>query len=254
MSSPNPVASSAAPRKVAAGRGADWLGEGFELFRKRPGTWVGILIIWFLLSGVIGSLPVIGIVGPFLGPIFMAGAMLGCASLARGGDLRVEHLFAGFKSGRLGPLLMMTVWTFLLGLAGFVAICIVFVPPALDAFRALPPEPTMADIEAFVFAFGLGRILLLGLAAAALGVLIAMATWFAPPLIVFRGLTSLEAMKLSFRAFLVDWLSLTVYGLLAVGMLIVACIPLGLGLLIAFPVLVASVYTSYRDIFPEPAA
>jgi len=234
------------PRTVAAGRGADWIAEGYDLFRQKPGVWIGVLLIWTVLSSVIAGVG-LGIVGPFVNPIFTAGLMLGCASLARGEGLRVEHLFAGFRSGRIGPLLMMTVWTVLLALAGLVILVLLVGLPMMGALEGLH-DPSPAEL---VEALGLWRLLLCVLAGATLGLLLAMATWFAPPLIVFRGVSALDALKISFRGCMRNWLALTVYGLLALVMLILAAIPLLLGLLIAVPVLMASIYTSYRDIYPE---
>jgi uncharacterized membrane protein len=79
---------------------------------------------------------------------------------------------------------------------------------------------------------------------------LAMLAWFAPALIVFRNLPAWEAMKLSFRACMRNLMPFLLYGLVALVLIVVACIPLLLGLLIVMPVLLASVYTSYRDIFP----
>ena len=234
------------PRLVRAGRGADWIGEAFALFRQQPGVWIGILVIWLVLSSVIAAVPVLNLLGSFLNPVFTAGIMLGCASQARGEGLRVEHLFAGFRSGRVGPLLMMTVWTLLLAAAGLVALVAVVGWPVFDALEGLhDPSP-----EELLGALGLGRLLWFAFAALTLAALLAMAVWFAPALIVFRGVSALDALKLSFRGCVRNWRALAVYGLLVLVMLILAALPLLLGLLIAVPVLMASIYTSYQDLYP----
>lgn len=251
MPAPAPAPAPAPPRKLAAGRGTEWIGEGYGLFRQSPGTWIGILLIWLLISGALSAVPGLTVVGSFLNPVFSAGILLGCASLARSEGLRVEHLFAGFRSGRLGPLLMLTVWTVLLTLALLLVVGLLFGVPAFSALKALPPGASPGEI---VVALGFGRIALVAIALATAGVVIAMATWFAVPLIVFRGLTSLEAMKASFRACLANWLPLTVYGLVMLVIFVLACVPLLLGLLVAVPVAMASVYTSYRDIFGDAPA
>jgi uncharacterized membrane protein len=95
---------------------------------------------------------------------------------------------------------------------------------------------------------GLG--LLLGtLVFLALIVPVLMATWFAPALVLFDRLAAIDAMKLSFGGCLRNLVPFLLYGVIGCGLLIVAAIPLGLGLLILSPVLIASVYTSYCDIF-----
>ncbi len=76
-----------------------------------------------------------------------------------------------------------------------------------------------------------------------------MAYWFAPILVAFHELAPLDALKLSFRACLHNILPFSVYALISMVLLILAVIPLGLGLLVLIPTMTASLYVSYRDIF-----
>jgi uncharacterized membrane protein len=76
-----------------------------------------------------------------------------------------------------------------------------------------------------------------------------MATWFAPALIVLQDLSVGAALKASFFACLRNWLPFLVYGLALMVLGVVAAIPAGLGYLVLIPVLTASVYTAYLDIF-----
>jgi uncharacterized membrane protein len=251
METPSP---SVPIRAVPAGRGSDWIAEGFEMFRQKPGAWIGVILTWGVLSTVIGMIPGINLIGSFLSPIFTAGLMLGCASQARGEGFRLEHLFAGFRSGRLGQLLMLTVWTILFGLVLIILGCIAVGVSMLGKLQGLDFDTPLADqVPSLMQSLDVMSILLFALVALALGVVLAMAVWFAPALVVMRGVSAFEAMKLSVRGCTRNMWAFTVYGLLALVVLILAAIPLLLGLLVAIPVLVASVYTSYRDIYPEPA-
>ena len=76
-----------------------------------------------------------------------------------------------------------------------------------------------------------------------------MAYWYAPVLIGLHNLTVLEAMKLSFIACLKNMLPFLLYGLIFMVILVVAIIPFGLGLIVAVPVMMTSLYTSYVDVF-----
>jgi uncharacterized membrane protein len=80
-----------------------------------------------------------------------------------------------------------------------------------------------------------------------------MAFWFAPPLIVLRGDEPVAAMLTSFRACLRNMLPFTVYGLIGIVFIVIASIPLFLGLLVLIPVAAATVYTSYKDVFGAAA-
>jgi uncharacterized membrane protein len=91
--------------------------------------------------------------------------------------------------------------------------------------------------------------LLAVLIALALMIPVLMAIWFAAPLVVFHQLGAIEALKSSFNACLRNIVPFLIYGLILLGLAIVASIPFGLGWLVLGPVLVASLYTAYRDIF-----
>jgi uncharacterized membrane protein len=113
----------------------------------------------------------------------------------------------------------------------------------------LSGDPFQAGF-AMLTTLGIGALLavLFGLL---LGVPLVMAYWYAPALVVFRNDDPIAAMKTSFTACLVNMMPMLVYSLLGLVFAIVATIPLGLGWLVLGPVFVASVYASYKDIFPE---
>jgi uncharacterized membrane protein len=77
----------------------------------------------------------------------------------------------------------------------------------------------------------------------------AMAVWFAPCLVVFHDRDAIQAMKESFAGCLKNIMPFLLYGVIGFVILIVASIPLGLGLLVAGPVFAASIYTAYRDVY-----
>lgn len=233
-------------RSVAAGHGTAWIGEAFMLFRRAPGTWIGITLIWFVISAALAAIPggVGQIIGMFLNPVFQAGIVLGCASLARREPLKVEHLFAAFRGGRLGPLLLMSVIE--LGLA-FAALLV----GVLTVAGTVKGVFTGGDFHHIDPITGLLAVLVV----LALTLPLLMLVWFAPALIVVDRMPAWAAMKLSLRACLKNVVPFLLYGVVALVIVLVACIPLLLGLLVAVPVLAASVYTSYVDVFHpgEPA-
>jgi uncharacterized membrane protein len=102
---------------------------------------------------------------------------------------------------------------------------------------------------------GLALIALVGLLLFLLLFLpLVMAVWFAPALIVLKGQEPWEAMKLSFMGSIKNILPFLLYGVVWIGLAIVATIPLLLGWLVLGPVTVASIYASYCDIFEDPVA
>ena len=77
------------------------------------------------------------------------------------------------------------------------------------------------------------------------------ALWFAPALITLQNLAPTEAIKASFTGCWKNFLAGLVYFILTVVLMFVAALPFGLGLLVALPMFMVSVYAGYRDIYIE---
>jgi len=230
-------------RTVPAGRGWDWITAGWALFRRQPGTWVLIIVVFVVLSLVIALVPFLGnLAGYVLGPVFAGGLMLGCHELARGGELRLGHLFDGF-----GDHLVRLAILGLAYLAMFLAIFVVAFAVAgaglgLGWIFGTGGDPLPSGV-------GMMTILLAALVALALMVPAVMAIWFAPALVVLNGVGVGDALAASFRASLRNFVPFLVYGAAFLGLAILASLPLMLGWLALAPTTVATVYTAYRDIF-----
>jgi hypothetical protein len=241
--SPVPMAAvPAAARSVDGGRGWEWIAEGFALFKKQPGTWILILIVFIVCAALIHLVPVIGsLAGMLLTQVFMGGLMLGCRALDRDGTLELGHLFAGFKQNT-GDLVVLGVLT----LVGWI---IALIPALLiaggGAFMAMMAGGSPAM---HVGAMGLSFVLAM-LVTLALAVPLYMALWFAPALIMFNQLKPVDAMKASFYACLKNIVPFLIYGVIIMVLCIVAAIPFGLGFLVLGPVTIGSIYASYRDVF-----
>lgn len=229
-------------RAVGAGQGWTWIAEGFGLFRKAPGIWIALVVILFVILVVLAFIPLLGAVATFLVvPVFIGGLLLGCQTLQGGGELEVAHLFAGFKA-HTGNLIVLGA----LAIAGWIVVMLpVVVIVGAGAFLA-----AIRGDAAGVAALG-GSFMLAWLVALALSIPIYMALWFAPALVVLRGMAPIEAIKESFLGCLKNILPFLVYSIVLMVLGIVAFIPLGLGWLVLGPTLIASVYVSYRDIYGD---
>ena len=227
-------------RAVGAGRGWDWIVEAFALFRLQPGMWILMVVILGVLFVLMSMIPVLGsLASALLLPIFGAGLMLGCRALDREGTLEMSHLFAGFKE-KTGNLVMIGVFN-LVGWA-VMAIAVIAVVGGgvfMGAMRGGSIGAGMSIVS----------VLIAGLLVAALSVPLYMATWFAPALVVLHDVAPMDALKASFFACLRNWIPFTVYSVVLLVLGLLAAIPLGLGYLVLLPVLAASIYTAYRDLF-----
>jgi len=96
---------------------------------------------------------------------------------------------------------------------------------------------------------GMGVSVFAMLVGLALFMLVAMALWFAPTLVALRGVAPVDAMRQSFAASLKNIVPFLLWGLIYIVASIVASIPLGLGWLVLWPVLMLTMYVSYKDVF-----
>lgn len=225
-----------------AGHGWTWIAEGWELFKRQPGLWIGMWLLFVVIFIAVGIIPFLGMVTGIFWPVFVAGFAIGCRALDEGGEMELGHLFAGFRE-RLGTLLAVGALSFV---ASLVVGMIVGLAVVGGMFAMMGASP-----EAMAAAGGT-TVLLAVLITIALLLPVMMAVWFAPLLIVFQQQGAIEAMKQSFTGCLKNIVPFLIYGVIGFVLLFVAMLPLGLGLLVVGPVLTASIYTGYRDIYLIP--
>ena len=240
-------------RVVAPGRGWQWLFEGFWLFRTTPVIWIALTLALGLMWVVSLMIPVLGpLLFNLLSPALFAGLMVGCRALESGKPLEMAHLFAGFRQ-HAAPLVTVG-GVYLVGTV--IVVGIVLVVAGGSMLPAVLTKPG-TDIETLRAA---ARSMAVALAiGAAVYLPVLMAVWFAPLLVVFNGLAPVAAMKLSFTACVSNTVPFLVYGVAVLMAWIVLSLPAALGaagallaaalLVASIPVLICSVYMSYRDIF-----
>jgi uncharacterized membrane protein len=239
------------PRRLAAGEGAAWWGESWRIFCAAPGTWLGIFVIFVVLSIALVLIPIVGsLVHTVLTPVFAGGVMLGCHGLARGRPLKIGHLFDGFQRGRLAPLLILgLLWLAILFVIAIVMVGTVFLALGASGLAALMDFSGTSQLDYGALMSAGAAIFVVGLIALAVALLVAMAYWFAPALVVLNGEAPIAALQKSFGASLRNFGAFLLYGLIYIGLAIVASIPLGLGWLVLGPMLVGSCYAGWRTIF-----
>ncbi len=225
------------PRTVAAGQGWHWIADGFDYFKKDPGTWIGMMLIGFVLMMILNVIPLVNFFVAFTTYVWLGGIMLGCKAQYDNEPLKINHLFAGFGDS-LFNLIGLGVITMLLMFAIMgIALGSVF----LQIFMGGEPDITSMEDAA--------GILISILLACLFIVPVMMMAWFAPPLIVLNKTPLFKAMAMSFKACLVNIVPFLIYGIVLMVLMFIAMIPLGLGLLVIIPVMYASIFISYKDIF-----
>jgi uncharacterized membrane protein len=229
-------------RGVAAGRGWDWIVAGWEIFKKQPGAWIGLVVVALVIFVVLAIIPFIGSLAlAIVGPVFGGGVMLGCRALDQGGELEIGHLFAGFKD-KFGTLAAVGA----LNLAAQIVIMIIVM--LITGASMFSMMGGGGDNPAASVGAVLGMLLGV-LIALALMVPVAMAVWFAPALVVLNERGAVDALKESFAGSLKNIVPFLLYGIVLMIAGFIASIPILLGWLVLGPIIAGSIYASYRDIY-----
>ena len=236
-------------RSCSFGDGAAWVGRGWKLFTAAWLMWVISTVVLLVVSLASNLLPIVGaLIMGVINPVILGGFIAACRSLETGGDFEIEHLLAGF-SRRFGKLALLGA----ILLAGEIVIAIVFAMfvgfSVLMAIMAGDQQAIASAIYASV-----GTLLVGTLVCTLLLLPLLAAVWFAPALIYMHDMNVGAAMAASFSASFRNLLSTLLYALIMLPLALIAVIPIGLGLLVWIPLMLASTYAAYRDIFTEDVA
>ncbi|MFO1381403.1 MAG: BPSS1780 family membrane protein [Chitinivorax sp.] len=236
------------PQALSADRGWHWIMDAFRLVRPQLGMWILLCFIVFVCMALLGMVPLGFIASTLLQPILFAGVIYACSELERGEELEIGQLFIGFQRNP-AQLALVGVISFAVT-AG--AVLVAMIPLLLFGGSALLGAMSGHGGSAAMAAMGgtaLIGVLLFVLILTLLMVPLGMASWFAAALVLFNDMLAWNAFKLSFNACLRNIMPFFVYSLIAMVLCVLALLPLGLGLIVMLPLMMATAYTSYRDVF-----
>lgn len=243
---------------VDASHGWRWIAAGIVTFRKNPPLWLLLIALLFIGSRILLAIPLIGVIAVLLAPNFLAGLSHGAQALEQGKPLRLGYLASGFLKNAsqlitIGGISLIGQFLTLMAmmLVGGEAISSISqamtagntTPEAIQAMRAAMPDMMLTMLVGFV-----------------LSVPLMMAVWFAPLLVFFDEVKPVPALVLSLWACIKNVMPFLLYGVIVlVPVVILAPLSLAtgqpdLGLWLLAPVLVPSIYASYRDLFVSAPA
>jgi hypothetical protein len=243
-------------RSVEAIHGWRWITGGMALFRANPLLWMMMVMAIYVGTHLLLLIPFVGMVAVLVVPHLIAGMCHGCQGITQGKPLRLGYLASGFLKSA-GPLVtiggvsligqlltlfvMMAIGGDAINTASKAMAEGAATPSAVEAMRAAAPRVTLALI-----------------AGVAISLPLMMAVWFAPLLVFFDDIKPLNALALSLWGCLRNLLAFLVYGMVVIAVLVVL-MPLGLaahqhdlGVWLLAPILIPSLYVSYRDLFAVP--
>jgi hypothetical protein len=227
-----------------AGHGWDWIKSARQLTKQQIWTWIGISVVFAIIGAGLTAIPMYGTVAIyFVMPLLFGGVMIGCDAVHKGQPVTFAHLFSGFSS-HTGNLMGIGLATLLVYFGVFLLVGLIFGTRVALMLSGMEQPDTSNPAVAINLALG-------ALVMMALTVPVYMAIWFSYALVVINDFGVVQALKASFSGCLKNVVPFLIYGVMMFLLAIAATIPLALGWLILGPVLFASLYTGYRDIFYE---
>jgi uncharacterized membrane protein len=227
--------------------GFTWIREAFDLFRAQPLGWISLLSAWALFSVLLTVVPFIGLPLMFiLQPGLFAGFVLACRDQEMGKPVTIAHLFAGFQlAGR--PLIQVGA------IALFATTLLQIGLHYSGIFDSVKPTQDMKEmVETMQAAIRANMPIWLG--AMLLQAVINGALWFTAALIAHQPMPATHAVRWSLFAFVGNFMPLFLFGVLLIALVMLAILPMGLGLLIYLPIYAIAHYTSFKSVFRADVA
>ncbi|MFO1320613.1 MAG: BPSS1780 family membrane protein [Burkholderiales bacterium] len=246
------------PRRLPARHGWRWIVQGWALFLRKPITWGLFTAMTWLIVGLSAVHVFVMAAVAVLLPVLIAGWTLACRAAEAGQSIPVTMLFEGFR-GRVRDLASIGA----LNLMGNMVLLLVLLAFGGDSFTNLMTNPGSVSAEEMQALQG--RLSMALIVMLAIGVPLAMAVWFAPVAVVLDDQRGPAALMTSLRGILRNSMAFLVYSMVLGGAgVVLFALASAVGLSrqaatevafwILMPLIVTSVYASYRDIFAEPAS
>lgn len=209
----------------------DYIGQGFSLFQKQIGLFMGFTLVFFLIVIVANFVPIVGpiAVNLFLTPPLICGFYLVADKLRRGESVVFNDFFKGFDS--LGPLALAAL---VMGLIYVICMVPVFAVVGFSLFLG-----DFSSLDHFPFwAFLLVAPL----------VYLAIGYSWTNMFIVFYKMEFWPAMEMSRKIITKHWGMIFLFSIV-IGLLAGAgFIALGIGILATVPVALIASYAAFADV------
>jgi len=237
-------------RKLNAARGWTWVKQGYQLIMHNPLLSVPLALIGALVMFVAFKVPVIGpLLVILLMPVVMGGYMRVCRALEEEEEIELAHLFEGFQkhSTRLVALGGFALLGMMVGSIAMIVIGGEALTTLLENVQSTN-DPQMLIDAMWAAGSGVAFSLIIGFT---LMCVLMLAFQYAPMLVFFNGLQPFAALRASLSGSLRNLIPYTVYSLIMqVVALVLSMLPFNIGLIVLLPLGLASLYVSYRNIFP----
>jgi len=219
-----------------------WFISGWKLFKKRPLTWIFMVLIFIILMIIASNF----LIGKFLMalslPVLAGGIFIALDKANRNEPVGLESLFSVFKDkpvlkqlltvGAIGvAVLMLTMGLqYLTGTDYEIKIENSQVESANDVYKQVEKGSFFTGIITWIWAWAL---------------------FFGIPLVAIKREAAIPALKQSLIGSLMNIIPLISFVGMTILLTIISILPVGLGLFVFIPVLFATIYFAFTEIFVE---
>jgi hypothetical protein len=246
---------------LPASAGWQWILSGFAIFKRNPAALSMLVFTYWFTVIFLNILPIVGaLAASMLIPGLSVGLMQAACNIERGQPVGVQTLFGGLKENTKTLLALGALYLF----CTLAALGLSALADGGDLFRYM-----LADTKAERLALEDADFVLPALVVMSLLVPVMMAYWFAPVLAAWHRLPLGKSLFFSFVACWMNWRPFLAFGMglllvagiipgILLGLLLImfpgaqgfssAIVMVPMGLIVA-PVIFASFYACYRDIF-----
>ncbi len=213
--------------------------EGFKIFQKNAGGFIGITVIYLIVNYVLNLIPFVGsTITNFVGAFFYAGMIVVCKKIRNEEEVQFNDFFEVFKNP--GPFILLVFVQFaIIFLMAIPAVAFFFIrykdvfvgsaTPSIEMYYSIGPVIFLALIPVFF---------------------LSMCYTFSFHVYLFINQDFWTAMEASRKLVMKNFFSILgfyfVLGLMLIFGLIVTC---GLGLFVLFPLIAGSIYVVFDSIF-----
>lgn len=232
--------------KCDISEGINWLACGWKIFVPQWLMWIVVGLIFIGITFASMLIPLIGsLLYNLVMPALIAGLIWSAHEVEKGKELDATWLFEGLTNAEHRvPLLMLgAIWMGCV-LVGTLLFFSIVGTSALTALMGQELTPEM--FAGLILPVMLGALLMFSIQ-----LLGAMAMFYGVPLVILDKVPPLQAIQMSFRACLTNFLPLLIFGIALIILGVLAVIPFFLGLLVLLPLSFCANYCSYKAVFKK---
>ena len=219
----------------------DYISKGFDIFKQNPGGYIGFAVLFFLISLIVNMIPLLGfLIAIVITPPLSVGIAISAHKQEREGSMEFGSFFKGFDY--IGQLIVAYIIMLLIYMVVALPLILILGIGFFSAFATGDPEAIMESYQS-VAKLGVWLLLIMAIFA-----YVGVSMRWTNYLIVFHKYDAVSAIKTSWQLVNKRWIWHFLFLLLCGLICLLGVLALLIGLVVAYPIIMAADYAGYADI------